>query len=93
MQQGQAGESAALSSFAGHESDAPAAVAGNLSMLPGRQCPFCQVSFDTFERAERHIANHLIRIALFTMPRSTDTDPDDDGQDTDSKRNASHLAN
>jgi hypothetical protein len=82
-----------LPSNRGDVGDTLAVATGSLSTAPGRRCPLCRASFDTFQKAERHIANHLIRIALFSLPRSTDIEPDDDAQETDSKHNSSRVAN
>lgn len=36
-----------------------------------RRCPFCSDQLTGIENTQRHIAHHLIRVALFTIPRST----------------------
>ena len=43
-----------------------------------RECPFCFESFVNWETSARHIATHLIRIALFALPKSTGVEVDQD---------------
>ena len=42
------------------------------SELADRPCPICLTEITDASRLQYHIAAHLIRIALFALPRSTD---------------------
>lgn len=53
-----------------------------------RECPFCFQVISTFDLTARHIAIHLIRIALFTLPRSTGIEVEQDERSTVSNQNA-----
>ena len=46
-----------------------------------RSCPFCLNTPGDTSQLRNHIATHLQRIALFTLPRSLDYDDDDDDDD------------
>ncbi|EXJ84052.1 hypothetical protein A1O3_04719 [Capronia epimyces CBS 606.96] len=70
---------------------AASAAMDNVSLAPGRTCPFCQDTFDAFGKAQQHVANHLIRIALFAMPRSVGAETEDEAQDGKSDQNATGV--
>ena len=53
-----------------------------------RECPFCFEGLSTMELAARHIAVHLIRIALFALPRSTGIEVEQDSRSVVSHENA-----
>jgi hypothetical protein len=65
-----------------------AGVISDLDLQQQRECPFCFEVNPTWEMAARHIANHLIRIALFALPRSTGIEVEQDDQSTISNENA-----
>lgn len=56
---------------------------------PPRPCAFCAKSESTPEAASRHTASHLVRIALFALPRSTGIEI----ESTDENRNGSAASN
>ncbi|KAK6499341.1 hypothetical protein TWF506_003969 [Arthrobotrys conoides] len=52
--------------------------------VPDRPCPICLVWIDGFEALQKHIALHLERFAIFSLPRDIH---DHDDNDVDSNRN------
>ena len=41
-----------------------------------RKCPFCSKAFNLESSFHHHVAAHLVRIAIFALPRSTSADQD-----------------
>lgn len=60
----------------------------DLDLQQNRECPFCFEVLSPLELAARHIAIHLIRIALFALPRSTGLEVEQDGRSAASNENA-----
>lgn len=60
----------------------------DLDLQQSRECPFCFETLSTMELAARHIAVHLIRIALFALPRSTGIEVEQDSRSAVSNENA-----
>ncbi|EGR49435.1 uncharacterized protein TRIREDRAFT_106625 [Trichoderma reesei QM6a] len=54
-----------------------------------RSCPVCSIDLQNTQESQSHIALHLERFAMFTLPRSTD---DPDGGDLRSQSTGAHLA-
>ncbi|RDW93385.1 uncharacterized protein DSM5745_00707 [Aspergillus mulundensis] len=55
-------------------------------IIPDRPCPVCSLSLLTATELQNHIALHLERMALFSLPRSVRTE-DDDGEGDSQKAN------
>ncbi|KIY01465.1 uncharacterized protein Z520_03017 [Fonsecaea multimorphosa CBS 102226] len=55
-----------------------------------RPCPICLADIPEAKDLQQHIAAHLIRIALFSLPRSTDADVDTDSGTSWSERANGH---
>lgn len=55
-----------------------------------RPCPICLVRISTSKELQNHVASHLIRIALFSLPRSTEADNDADSATSWSGNVAGH---
>lgn len=55
-----------------------------------RPCPICLVHISTGKELQNHVASHLIRIALFSLPRSTEADDDADSATSWSGHVAGH---
>jgi delta-aminolevulinic acid dehydratase/porphobilinogen synthase len=45
-----------------------------VSALPNRSCPLCSIDFPLVKDLQRHLAVHLQRIALFTLPNTYNED-------------------
>ena len=67
------------------------------SLVPDSNCPICSASFATDRVLQNHIALHLERLSLFSLPRDVgqdDLDPDDlDPDDLDPGDKASNQVN
>lgn len=70
----------------GHAEPSPSVFkAGELTFLPpDRRCPICNFSPAAASELHKHIALHLERIALFSLPYVCGDD-DDDGNDVGSQ--------
>ncbi|ORY10272.1 hypothetical protein BCR34DRAFT_441471, partial [Clohesyomyces aquaticus] len=62
------------------ENPAHPATLTNQSILisPDRDCPVCSSTFGTLKSLQSHIARHLERISLFTLPRDVSEEAKDD---------------
>ena len=62
----------------------------SVSTVTDRPCPICSVVLNTARALQSHIALHLERFALFSLPRSVasggDRNDDDDDEDADSAK-------
>ena len=56
-----------------------------------RPCPFCLHTLEGVEQLRNHIATHLLRIALFTLPRALDIDEESEADELSVKANALDL--
>ena len=61
-------------------SDEAARFSETVSTANSRLCPICKCMSENAESMQQHIATHLQRIALFTLPNYSDGDEDDDSQ-------------
>lgn len=55
---------------------------------PDRPCPICSLSLETAKALQSHIALHLERFSVFSLPRSIDANDDADEEDS----NAANIA-
>ena len=60
----------------------------DLNLSDHRECPFCSEISPTLGLAARHIAVHLIRVALFALPRSTEIEKGQENSTWMSSQNA-----
>lgn len=65
-------------------------VGESVSEVADRPCPICLTDITDASGLQHHIAAHLIRIALFALPRSTDADDDTESGTSWSGRAAGH---
>lgn len=65
-------------------------VGESTSEVADRPCPICLIDITDASGLQHHIAAHLIRIALFALPRSTDADGDAESGTSWSGRAAGH---
>ncbi|KAL7785282.1 hypothetical protein V8C37DRAFT_405904 [Trichoderma ceciliae] len=56
-----------------------------------QRCPVCSMKLESAQQLQSHVGVHLVRLAMFSLPRSTD-DYDDDDDDDDEKRLESQSA-
>ncbi|KAJ6257578.1 hypothetical protein Dda_7363 [Drechslerella dactyloides] len=73
----------------GHLGSIPLAVimqAGESSLdVPDRPCPVCLLTADNMSSQQKHIALHLERFSLFSLPRDGGPEEDEEGDGSDGK--------
>ncbi|CAF9921052.1 MAG: hypothetical protein ALECFALPRED_001699 [Alectoria fallacina] len=54
-------------------------------------CPLCKEEVDSGNQYDRHLARHLLELALFILPRSEEDSDDSDNQDAESTSSAESV--